>query len=148
MRELEEGLVFTNLVDFDMLWGHRNDPAGFAAGLEEVDAAVPELIASCGENDLMIITADHGCDPWRPEPTTPGSTYRCWPVWAARCFHPEGRCLKRHRRNRVSLAASRATNRIWGNLPMWEPRSSRFFTDPKLEITEALKLGQAVSGHR
>lgn len=66
MRELDRGLIFTNLVDFDMLWGHRNDPAGFARGLEEVDAAVPELIAACRPGDLMIITADHGCDPTAP----------------------------------------------------------------------------------
>ncbi|RJQ45568.1 MAG: phosphopentomutase [Gaiellales bacterium] len=63
MDELEEGLVFANLVDFDMLWGHRNDAQGFAAGLREVDAAIPGIIASCGPDDLMIITADHGCDP-------------------------------------------------------------------------------------
>jgi phosphopentomutase len=66
MQELEEGLVFTNLVDFDMLWGHRNDVGGFARGLEEVDAAVPELIASCRPKDMLIITADHGCDPTSP----------------------------------------------------------------------------------
>ena len=63
MRELDDGLVFTNLVDFDMLWGHRNDAAGFAAGLERVDAAIPEIIAACRPGDLFIITADHGCDP-------------------------------------------------------------------------------------
>lgn len=66
MNELEEGMVFTNLVDFDMLWGHRNAVKGFAAGLEEVDDAIPELIASCREGDLLIITADHGCDPGYP----------------------------------------------------------------------------------
>lgn len=66
MKELDEGLVFTNLVDFDMLWGHRNDAEGFAAGLEEVDAAVPDLMAACRPGDLLIITADHGCDPVHP----------------------------------------------------------------------------------
>ncbi|GBE57154.1 phosphopentomutase [bacterium BMS3Abin01] len=66
MNEMDEGLVFTNLVDFDMLWGHRNDAAGFARGLEELDAAVPELIATCRPGDLLIITADHGCDPTYP----------------------------------------------------------------------------------
>lgn len=63
LRELDEGLIFTNLVDFDMLWGHRNDVQGFARGLEEVDAAIPEIIAACRPGDLLIITADHGCDP-------------------------------------------------------------------------------------
>ncbi len=66
MAELDEGLVFTNLVDFDMLWGHRNDPEGYARGLEEFDAAVPQLIACCRPGDLLIITADHGCDPLHP----------------------------------------------------------------------------------
>ncbi|MHB0914297.1 MAG: phosphopentomutase [Thermoleophilia bacterium] len=63
MDELEEGLIFANLVDFDMQWGHRNDAAGFAAGLQEVDEAIPRIIAACGPDDLFIITADHGCDP-------------------------------------------------------------------------------------
>ena len=66
LRELDEGLIFTNLVDFDMRWGHRNDAAGFAAGLERVDAAIPGLIAACRPGDLFIITADHGCDPLAP----------------------------------------------------------------------------------
>jgi phosphopentomutase len=66
LQELDEGLVFANLVDFDMLWGHRNDYEGFARGLEEVDDAIPEIISVCGEEDLMIITADHGCDPLYP----------------------------------------------------------------------------------
>ncbi|MHB1412317.1 MAG: phosphopentomutase [Thermoleophilia bacterium] len=66
MRGLDEGLVFTNLVDFDMQWGHRNDAAGFAAGLQRVDAAIPGLIAACRPGDLFIITADHGCDPLAP----------------------------------------------------------------------------------
>ncbi len=66
MRDLKEGLVFTNLVDFDMLWGHRNDVKGFAAGLMAVDAAIPDLVAACRPGDLFIITADHGCDPAHP----------------------------------------------------------------------------------
>lgn len=59
----EEGFVFCNLVDFDMLWGHRNDAAAYAAGLEAVDARMPELLEAMIEGDLLIITADHGCDP-------------------------------------------------------------------------------------
>lgn len=66
MDEVEEGLIFTNLVDFDMLWGHRNDAGGFAAGLEEVDKSIPAIIAACRPDDLFIITADHGCDPTFP----------------------------------------------------------------------------------
>ncbi len=57
------GFVFANLVDFDMVWGHRNDVAGYAAGLEAVDARMPDLLAAMIEGDLLIVTADHGCDP-------------------------------------------------------------------------------------
>ena len=56
-------LVVANCVDFDMLWGHRNDTQGFATGLEEFDRRVAELIAVLRDHDLLIITADHGCDP-------------------------------------------------------------------------------------
>ena len=59
----DPGFVFANLVDFDMVWGHRNDVAGYAAGLEAVDARIPELLEVMRDGDLLIITADHGCDP-------------------------------------------------------------------------------------
>lgn len=58
-----DGLAFVNLVDFDMLYGHRRDPDGYAKALEEFDACLPELIGALSENDLLMITADHGCDP-------------------------------------------------------------------------------------
>jgi phosphopentomutase len=57
------GLLFANLVDFDMIWGHRNDAAGFAGGLEYFDSRLPEILAVLRKDDLFIITADHGCDP-------------------------------------------------------------------------------------
>ncbi len=60
------GLVFINLVDFDMLWGHRNDPGAFAAGLEEFDRRLPEFTHLMQKEDVLIITADHGCDPTTP----------------------------------------------------------------------------------
>jgi phosphopentomutase len=59
----EWDLVFTNLVDFDMLYGHRNDPHGFARALMEFDAALPDLLSALGPRDVLFITADHGCDP-------------------------------------------------------------------------------------
>lgn len=59
----DNGFVFANLVDFDMVWGHRNDAEGYARGLEEVDARIPELLGAMVEGDLLIVTADHGCDP-------------------------------------------------------------------------------------
>ena len=60
------GLAFANLNDFDTLFGHRRDVVGYAAALEAFDARLPQLIAKLGPDDLVIITADHGCDPtWR-----------------------------------------------------------------------------------
>jgi phosphopentomutase len=59
----DEGFVFANLVDFDMLWGHRNDARAYAKGLEAVDARIPELLGAMEDGDLLIVTADHGCDP-------------------------------------------------------------------------------------
>ena len=57
------GLCFTNLVDTDSVYGHRNDPVGFAGALEAFDRRLPEMLALMNPDDLMIITADHGCDP-------------------------------------------------------------------------------------
>ncbi len=57
------GLIFTNILDFDMVWGHRRDVASYAAGLEEVDRALPGLMQALGPDGLLIVTADHGCDP-------------------------------------------------------------------------------------
>jgi len=61
-----EGLLFTNLVDFDSLYGHRRDLEGYARALEAFDRAVPELLAKLGPDDLLFITADHGNDPVHP----------------------------------------------------------------------------------
>lgn len=59
-------LVFTNFVDFDMLYGHRRDVAGYAAALEQFDRRLPEAIAKLRAGDIMVLTADHGCDPtWK-----------------------------------------------------------------------------------
>ncbi len=66
MKEKEKGIIFANLVDFDMLWGHRNNPAGMAQGLNEVDGRIPQILENLKEEDLLIITADHGCDPTTP----------------------------------------------------------------------------------
>lgn len=57
------GLIFTNLVDFDSKYGHRNDPKGFAFGLSEFDERLPDILAAMNPDDLLIITADHGVDP-------------------------------------------------------------------------------------
>jgi phosphopentomutase len=59
----QDGLIFTNLVDTDMLYGHRNDPAGFRDALEAFDRWLPSLREEMGDDDILIITADHGIDP-------------------------------------------------------------------------------------
>ena len=61
-----EGLCFINLVDYDMLYGHRNDVEGYAKALTYFDERLPELLAAMGEEDVLMITADHGCDPSTP----------------------------------------------------------------------------------
>lgn len=63
MEKRRRGLIFCNLIDFDMLYGHRRDTAGFALALEEFDRAVPEIKKRMGARDLLIISADHGNDP-------------------------------------------------------------------------------------
>lgn len=68
MAENKKGLIFANLVDFDMLYGHRNDAVGYAKALMSFDARIPEILEAMKDSDALIITADHGCDP------TTGST--------------------------------------------------------------------------
>jgi phosphopentomutase len=66
LDELDHGLIFVNLVDFDQLYGHRNDVEGYARALEEFDAWLPSLYGKLSNDDLVILTADHGCDPTTP----------------------------------------------------------------------------------
>jgi len=66
MREELPGLIFTNLVDFDMLYGHRNNPQGYGEALEAVDARLPEIESLLHPDDVLMLTADHGCDPTTP----------------------------------------------------------------------------------
>lgn len=63
MKEVEEGLIFTNLVDFDMLYGHRNDAKGYGKALEDFDGRLQEIYNNMSDDDMLIIAADHGCDP-------------------------------------------------------------------------------------
>ncbi len=70
LHDENTGIIFTNLVDFDMKWGHRNDPENYGKGLEVFDSYIPHIIEAMHEDDLLIITADHGCDP-----TTPGTDH-------------------------------------------------------------------------
>lgn len=66
MKKTKNGLLFTNLVDFDMLYGHRNDATGYANALVEFDGRMPEIFKLLHDEDMLIITADHGCDPTTP----------------------------------------------------------------------------------
>ncbi len=63
VKSAKEKLIFTNLVDTDMLFGHRNDAAGYGRAIEEVDSYLGKIMAAMTQDDLLIITADHGCDP-------------------------------------------------------------------------------------
>jgi phosphopentomutase len=66
LRAMHRGLLLANVIEFDQTWGHRNDVAGFHAGLLELDRALPRMMAEVRENDLVIFTADHGNDPTTP----------------------------------------------------------------------------------
>lgn len=66
MKKSDAELIFTNLVDFDMLYGHRNDLEGYAKALEYFDSKLPEIMENLKEDDMLIITADHGNDPYTP----------------------------------------------------------------------------------
>ena len=63
LKKDTKGLIFTNLVDFDMKFGHRRDPKGYKLALEEFDNYLPEIMSNLKENEILILTADHGCDP-------------------------------------------------------------------------------------
>ena len=67
---VDQSIVFTNFVDFDMLFGHRRDPDGYAEALEYLDGRLPEILSAMREDDVVVICADHGCDP-----TWPGSDH-------------------------------------------------------------------------
>lgn len=66
MDTVKSGLIFTNLVDFDMLFGHRNDPKGYGKAIEEFDNRLEEIYSKMTDEDILILTADHGCDPTAP----------------------------------------------------------------------------------
>ena len=66
IKEDSQGLIFTNLVDFDMLYGHRNDVEGYSKALEYFDSKLPEIISNLKDTDILMITADHGNDPYTP----------------------------------------------------------------------------------
>lgn len=91
IRSETEGLIFVNLVDYDMLYGHRRNPQGYASALEEFDAHLPDLIEELRESDLLILTADHGCDPTLSRHTDHTREYVPLLILGPR--QTEGRCL-------------------------------------------------------
>ncbi len=66
LRTIDDGFVFTNLVETDMLWGHRNDPVNFHRCLQDFDRRLPDLLDALQPGDLLVVTSDHGCDPTTP----------------------------------------------------------------------------------
>ena len=66
LQTLDEGFVFVNLVETDMLWGHRNDPINFHRCLQDFDRRLPDLLEALRPGDLLVLTSDHGCDPTTP----------------------------------------------------------------------------------
>jgi phosphopentomutase len=66
LQQIEQGLVFVNLVETDMLWGHRNDPVNFHRCLQDFDRRLPDILEALHTGDLLVLTSDHGCDPTTP----------------------------------------------------------------------------------
>ncbi|HTU32645.1 MAG TPA: phosphopentomutase [Candidatus Acidoferrum sp.] len=97
------GLVFANLVDFDMLYGHRKDVEGFARSLEEFDALLGPFLDKLFPSDLLLITADHGCDPDPVNPTTDHSREYV-PILVYRPSHNRGGVVRKNLGTRETLA--------------------------------------------
>ena len=90
LAELERGFVFTNLVDFDMRFGHRRNPQGYARALQQLDADLPPLLDKMQERDLLLICADHGCDPTFTAHTDHTREYVPLLLWSPRWSHGAG----------------------------------------------------------
>lgn len=99
MRTLERGLVFTNLVETDQVYGHRHDAAGFHRALQEIDRSLARWLELVGEDDLLILTADHGCDV-----TAPHTDHTREHVPLLACF--SGHCSLRHDGPMADVGAS------------------------------------------
>ncbi len=83
VREDFRGLCFVNLVDYDMLYGHRRDPEGYARALNAFDDFLPSFLAGMREDDVLMVTADHGCDPSYPKTTDHTREYTPWLIAGA-----------------------------------------------------------------
>jgi phosphopentomutase len=116
------GLIFANLVDFDMLYGHRKDVEGFARSLEEFDSLLAGMLSVLSRSDLLMITADHGCDPDPVNPTTDHSREYV-PILAYAPGKPRGTDLG----IRATLADMGQT--VAGNFGTSIPRGTSFLGD-------------------
>ena len=83
VREDFRGLCFVNLVDYDMLYGHRRDPEGYARALNAFDDFLPSFLAGMREDDVLMVTADHGCDPSYTKTTDHTREYTPWLIAGA-----------------------------------------------------------------
>ena len=106
LQELDEGFIFTNLVETDSLWGHRNDPVNFHRCLQDFDRRLPDLLEALRPGDLLILTSDHGCDPTTPSTdhsrehamllrTSPAQRVGADPRGRVRGCRRDGQCLAR-----------------------------------------------------
>jgi len=118
----EDGFLFVNLVDTDMLYGHRRDPKGYAAALREIDRALPAIVKRLRKSDLLALTADHGCDP-----TFPGSDHTRERVPIA--VYAEGRDQGVSLGERASFADLGAT--VAEHFGLRAPRGESFLSEVK-----------------
>ena len=124
LREIDDGFVFVNLVETDMLWGHRNDPENFHRCLQDFDRRLPDLLDALRDGDLLILTSDHGCDP-----TTPSTDHsREYALLLAYVAGPErrrararGRRVRRRRRDGERVARRPGAARGIPGKPIVEP---------------------------
>jgi len=117
LRAIDDGFVFTNLVETDMLWGHRNDPVNFHRSLQDFDRRLPDLLDALRPNDLLIVTSDHGCDP-----TTPSTDHSR--EYALMLAYVEGRNAAGHIHEDGEFADVGATVNAWlggGSAPRGVP---------------------------
>jgi phosphopentomutase len=117
LRAIDDGFVFTNLVETDMLWGHRNDPVNFHRSLQDFDRRLPDLLDALRPNDLLIVTSDHGCDP-----TTPSTDHSR--EYALLLAYVEGRNAAGHVHEDGEFADVGATVNAWlggGSAPRGVP---------------------------
>ena len=108
-RPTARGLIFANLVDFDTVYGHRNDVAGYAANLERFDARLAALLPRLRDDDLLVITADHGNDPTTPSTDHSREHVPVLVVWAGGARRRRPRHARDVRRSRAD--ARRAVRR-------------------------------------